>query len=341
MNRTAPNFARPLRLAALVLPVVAVACGHHPTAPAKLSGPFLGQLPPGGEPKVFAPGFVATGLETRDVAMTPDGTELYFSVSVGGKTMIMVTRQVGGAWTEPEVAPFSDVGLNIEPCIAPDGSRLMFLSTRPPAGEEAKPGWTHQNIWAVDRQADGWGEPYDLGPPINTTSGEYFPSLTRDGTLYFTREDAPRQSSIYRARWVDGHYQEPERLGPEVNCGSNRFNAFVAPDESFVIVPAVGVEEDPGQVAYYVVFRNRDDSWSEPVNMGEQVNRPGTRGWSASLSPDARYLFFMTNRPDTGLLAPRPGTTLGELLDLAVRPGNGSADIYWVDAAILDALRPS
>ena len=66
-------------------------------------------------------------------------------------------------------------------------------------------------------------------------------------------------------------------LGPEVNCGSNRFNVFVAADESFAIVPALGREDGLGGVDYYVVFRSEDDTWSEPVNMG---GRDQPSGWS-------------------------------------------------------------
>ncbi len=70
----------------------------------ELRGPYLGQKLPGMEPEVFAPGIVSTGLATRDVALTPDGEELYFSVTIGGRTMIMVsrtniiTRSVFNAW---------------------------------------------------------------------------------------------------------------------------------------------------------------------------------------------------------------------------------------------------
>ena len=56
-------------------------------------------------------------------------------------------------------------------------------------------------------------------------------------------EDIDDEAAFFaseRSRFVDGAYAEPELLGPEVNCGSNRFNVFVAPDESFAIVPDVG-----------------------------------------------------------------------------------------------------
>ena len=40
-----------------------------------LKGPYLGQTLPGTKPVIFAPGIVSTGLYTRDIAITKDGTE--------------------------------------------------------------------------------------------------------------------------------------------------------------------------------------------------------------------------------------------------------------------------
>ncbi|HSO21285.1 MAG TPA: hypothetical protein VLT81_00175, partial [Chondromyces sp.] len=295
---------------------------------------------PGLEPRLFAPGIVSTGLQTRDVAMTPDGRELYFAVTAGAATMIMVTRELDGVWTEPVVAPFSGRFLDIEPAISSDGQRFFFLSTRPQAGQEPREGWVYQDIWVMDREGDGWGEPYNLGPPVNTEAPEYFPSVTADGTLYFTREGADGVSSIYRSRLLDGAYTEPELLPPQLNCGTNRFNVFVSPDESFAIVPAMGRDDSLGGVDYYVVFRSDDDTWSEPVNMGPTVNQSSGREWSASLSPDGRYLFFMSSRQQAGADPILTGRSISELLEMSLEPGRGSSDIWWVSTEVIARLRP-
>jgi hypothetical protein len=306
----------------------------------ELRGPYLGQEPPGLEPRLFAPGVVSTGLATRDVAMTPDGSELYFSVTAGASTVIMVTRQVEGRWTEPQVAPFSGRFLDIEPAISPDGQRFFFLSTRPQAHQEPRAGWVYQDIWVMDRQGDGWSEPANLGPPVNTEAPEYFPSVTADGSLYFTREHADGVSSTYRSRLVDGAYAEPELLPPQLNCGTNRANVFVAPDESFAIVPAMGREDSLGGFDYFVTFRSADDRWSEPVNLGPAINQPEGREWSASLSPDGRYLFFMSSRRTSAAATVLTGRPISALLTMSLEPGQGASAIWWVSAEIIEALRP-
>ncbi len=340
------HFRRIIHVALVVGPVFAVAsCGAGPERAEfpQLTGPYLGQTAPGTTPELFAPGIVSTGLYTRDVAMTPDGSEFYFGVMAGGFAVILETKLVDGRWTKPEVAPFSGDSrfMDLEPHISPDGRHFYFLSTRPPDGGEPEPdetgAWVHQDIWVMDRTETGWGAPYNLGAPINTEASEFFPSVTLDGTIYFTRNDEdPAGSFIYRARLVDGQYAEPEKLPPEVNSVPQQFNAFIAPDESYLILSAGGREDSYGGADYYVIFRNPDDTWVGPINLGPTINQAVGAEWSPYVSPDGKYFFFMSTRK--GSVPPR--LTRDYLLGLSQAPENGTPGIYWVDAGFIEALRP-
>jgi hypothetical protein len=200
----------------------------------------------------------------------------------------------------------------------------------------------NQDLWAVDRTATGWGDPHILDGTISTDAAEFFPSTTRDGTLYFTRQPkGDRVSYIYRSRWNNGSYGPPEKLGPEVNCGTTRFNAFVDPDEKFLIVPAAGMPDSVGDTDYYVVFRNARDEWSRPANLGPLINTPSGREFSASLSPDGKYLFFMTTRPNPAVPDILARGAYRELLTAWTHPGNGNSTVYWVDAGFIGRLRPT
>ena len=64
----------------------------------------------------------------------------------------------------------------------------------------------------------------------------------------------------------------------------------------------------------YVSFRKKDSSWTKPQNLGEDVNTIG--GVALTLTSDGKYLLFT-----------------GE--------GNEpNCDIYWVNAGIIQELRP-
>jgi hypothetical protein len=311
------------------------------------SGPYLGQRPPGGTPELFAPNLVCTGMSERDVAIAPDGREIYFGVMSGQVNTIMVTRLENGHWTEPATAPFAaDLRyFHFEPCLSADGKRVFFLSTRPTVGEETKPGWANQNIFAADRRDDGaWGEPYDLGAPVNTTNAEFFPSLTRGGTLYYTCR-APRsgQLKIVRSRLVAGRYQAPDTLPAAVNGKGVPYNAFIAPDESYLIACVDGRNDgaEPGRPQYFVFFRDPADRWSEGVCLGKDVSPVGGNAGSAYVSPDGKYLFFGSTRPREIVSTPGSPLTLRALREANGRTRNGNSDIYWMEASFLERLRPA
>jgi hypothetical protein len=291
--------------------------------------------------ELFLPGVVSTPLYERDIALSPDGNEIYFGVLGNDFSAIAVTRWVDGRWPPPEIAPFSGgpITMDLEPAFSTDGRRLYFLSTRPDSGKAVKPGWAYQDIWYVERSGTGWGEPKNLGPPVNSDQPEFFPTQANNGALYFTRGvEGHDESAIWRARWVDGHFATPEKLPPAVNCTASVFNAAIAPDESFLLTCVTGKESKPGGAAYYVNFHTRDDRWSDPVALGPAIGLPADGGISVSISRDGRILFFASTRR-----ARVQGTNRIVYRDLQEdrqKPGNGNSDVYWIDAAVLEPLRP-
>ncbi len=112
-------------------------------------------------------------------------------VLLGDWNTVMVAQREKGIWKEPVVASFArDTGyFFLEPALSADGNTIYFLSTVPRDNETAAPGWSNQNIWYATRQDDGsWGEMVPLPQNINEFD-EFYPSLTTEGTLYFTRTD--------------------------------------------------------------------------------------------------------------------------------------------------------
>ena len=302
------------------------------------SGPYFGQAPPGDSAELFAPGIISNGFNNRDLAMLPEGSEFYTSVNMRNFAIstILVIKRTGAGWDKPRVAEFAtDKQLRyIEPAISPDGSKMFFVTA--PAGVD-----DNMDIWVMDRQNGGWGKPLKLGATINTPVNETFPSVTSDGTLYFSRvSDDPGVEHIYRSRLVDGEYSAPERLPDNVNCGKTRFNAFIAPDESYLILPVFGRDDSLGSVDYYIVYRNQQDEWSQAINLGDRINTPGGQEYSPFVSRDGKYFFFMSQRRPAIDEPPGQAYSMDELTRVFNMPENGNSDIYWIDAGFIEALRP-
>ncbi|MFC1563743.1 TolB family protein, partial [candidate division KSB1 bacterium] len=242
-----------------------------------------------------------------------------------------------GKWTEPEVAPFSGKYLDFEPFISPDGKKLLFLSNRPEEGEEEQPGWRKQDIWAVDRTDNEWSEPYNLGVSVNTDNAEFYPAVTRDGTLYFTRVAGGR-AAIFRSRYVNGAYTESEMISDKVNSDPQPYNAYISPDEDYLIFCSAGGEDSFGGVDYYIAFRDENDNWSDPVNMGEKINT-SANGTSAYVSPDGKYLFFGSSDKSVHEEYEGGNISISDMKKFQNSPRNGNSSIYWIDAGIINDLR--
>ncbi|OFX89131.1 MAG: hypothetical protein A2W99_01955 [Bacteroidetes bacterium GWF2_33_16] len=305
----------------------------------ELIGPYLGQEIPGDSARLFAPGIISTGMSDRDITIYPDGSEIYFCKNIGNfkYSTIFYVKQINNQWTKPEIVEFgtNPKFIYIEPHISPDGKKFYFASNMPVDG--CKPGI--MNIWICNRKKDNWGEPYPIGAPINTGTDQYYPSVTNDGTLYFTSEDsATNEEFIYRSKFIDGKYQKPEMLPKNINMGRARFNALISPDESFIIVPAFGMPDSFGATDYYIVFRNENDQWSKPINMGAFVNSVNGQEWSASLSPDGNFLFFMSAKiPENVQLPVKLSTITFEEMNNTCQ--NGNSDIYWIKTDFIKELK--
>jgi len=256
----------------------------------RLTGPYLGQTPPGDELKVFAPGIVY--LDHGTVSVSPDGQEMYWPT---GKA-IMMTRILDGRWTQPAFAPFSgpsDIDFYDDvPFVTPDNRRLFFTSKRPLGSETSQ----KENIWFVERTATGWSQPRPVGPAVNAMSLHWQVAVANSGTLYFGGRDEKNglgSADIYASRLVNGEYTTPVNLGPAVNSKDGESQPFVAPDESFILFYRA-----PGQIpTAYVSFRGRDGQWLPAVTF----DMPWA-GAGLIVSPDGKYLFAGGRWQSTGFL---------------------------------------
>jgi hypothetical protein len=284
------------------------------------------------EPTVFAEGVVSTGEFDSHPAFSADGRTLYFLRSTPNFNLwtILVSRFEKGRWGTPEVAPFSGRYSDADPFITPDGWRFYFISNRPAPGKTTP----DLDIWVMERTAAGWGEPKNLGAPVNSPGSEWYPTVAADGTIYFgsDREGGKGRTDIYRARLVGGKYAEAENLGDAVNTQFNEFEPLVAPDESFLIFMAGGRADGRGGFDLYVSY-NRGGAWTKPANLGDKINSAGNE-YSPTISPDGRYFFWTSTRG----FADKPlekRLDYRELMDRLRGPRNGLGDIYQIDLAAL------
>jgi hypothetical protein len=290
-------------------------------------------------PELFEPGVISTPLDELNTMFTPDGRELYFTLNAFQNRLgsIVVSRRENGRWGRPEMASFSGQYTDYDPFIAPDGKRLFFISNRPVAGTPRPPG--DFDIWYADRTGSGWGEPVHLDGPVNSDRPEYYPSVTRDGTLYFsTVREGSNGFDIFRSRLVDGKYQAPENLGPEVN-GTGRtaeIDVYVAPDESFIVFASYGRPDELGGGDLYISHRT-ESGWTPAKNLGPGVNSPA-REYCPAGTVDGKYFYWTSKRGFADQPLSRK-LSFGELTDSLRSVRNGEGNIYRVPLARVTGVR--
>lgn len=293
-------------------------------------GPYFGQVPPGLEPEIFAPGIVSTAAEEGCIVFSADGRRVVFR-RLGDANLILEGADSESGWRIFSIPDhFGRLDwYHGDFTLGPDGEAFYFSSTRPihPAEVELD----YPSIWVTSWSESGWGEALPLPEIVRSSMQQGYPTVTRDGTLYFFARDSEAEAGdIYEARYVDGEYQEPRNLGSPVNSEYHEVDPYVSPDGSYMIFMAYLRPGVYGGGDLYVSFKGPGGSWSEPVNMGDSVNSPADEN-RPFVTVDGKYFFFTSNKEIQT-------ETMGDLRPDR-RPGNGSRDIYWVDAAIIERLR--
>lgn len=130
----------------------------------------------------------------------------------------------GKEWGEPtklilKIEDSTSVG---HPCVTPDGNFLIFASDLPG-------GFGGKDLWytSYNKKEDTWSTPINMGPEINTSGNELFPSLSLEGDLYYASDGLPGLGGldIFLAKKTgeDLKWSNPENIGFPLNSSANDY----------------------------------------------------------------------------------------------------------------------
>lgn len=163
-------------------------------------------------------------------------------------------------------------------------------------------------------EGTGWSKVKSLGADYEKIR---IMRLTSSLQGTYVLDEATREGTgtLRYSKVVNGKREQPKPLSKEINTGKWNAHPFIAPDESYILWDGER-ESGFGGNDIYVSFKQDDGSWGKAVNLGNKVNTEA-EDTGAYVTPDGKYLFFNSDN------------------------GEGNRDIFWIDAEVIERVRPS
>ncbi|WP_117884166.1 hypothetical protein [Aureibaculum luteum] len=274
-------------------------------SPPTLEDRYFGEKPPRLIPKVFAPNIVSPEGLFEGGRLSPDKKSYYFTRKNGKykERTFFVIRYENGSWGN-------------------ESETELKWPRFSKAGDTLYGG----NKYRI-RTDTGWSEYKSLGPPFSDKHIMGI-SFSDKGTSYFDEfgfdqfKKPDTIGAISYSRIIDGKYEPRQKMGKEINTGTWIAHPHIAPDESYLIWD-VRREDGYGGSDLYVSFQAKDGSWLPAINMGAQINTELSES-SGHVTDDGKYLFFSRGAWEVK----EDGSE------------NWVGKPYWVDAQIIENLRP-
>lgn len=294
-----------------------------------ISFPVFGQKKK--EPSHVFPELISQFPTVRDFVMSDTQDEVYFSAQdyLGEVSVILTLKKKKNKWGKAKIASFSGRYFDLEPFLSVDGLRLFFASSRPLNDSTDKS--KDFDIWYVQRanKNASWSKPVNLGSPVNTEGNEFYPSLAQNNNLYFTAETktSKGKEDIYLSIWKNDHYGSPFSLSDSINSSGYEFNAYIAPDESYLLFTGYNYPDGLGSGDLYISFKNQEGVWTKAQNLKE-INS-NKMDYCPFVDIKTQTLYFTSKR--TTIHASKKGfQSLKKLLKEFNKYQDGSSRIFKV-----------
>ena len=183
------------------------------------------------------------------------------------------------------------------PLIAPDGKTLYYSRAYHP---ENVGGIDDENdIWysEYNSETEQWEKSKNLGAPLNNKGPNYISSITPDGNAMtvllgnqYGKRDKMKPGVSVSTKISDG-WSTPQSLDI-INAfiESTDGNYFLSNNRR-VLIMAVDRYDTYGAKDLYVSFLQRDNRWTEPMNLGNDINTAHMES-SPYLAADNETLYF-------------------------------------------------
>jgi len=245
--------------------------------------------------------------ETKPI-ISPDGKTLYFARQnypdnyKGDKDPqdIYFSERTEEKWSKATNigAPLNDKHPNGVSSVAPDGNSLLIINAYHPTG------LTMGGASISKKEHNQWAKPekiniekfYNFSDYIDY----YMSNDERSLLMAINREDSKGDQDLYVSfRKDEFNWSEPISLGDNINTPGPEFAPFLAADNKTLFFASAG-HEGYGQSDIFYSKRLDDtwQNWSEPVNIGPEVNSSGFEGYY-TIPAAGDFAYFVSDNGST------------------------------------------
>jgi outer membrane protein OmpA-like peptidoglycan-associated protein len=180
------------------------------------------------------------------------------------------------------------------PVISSDGKTLFYTRNYMSMFGKQK----DQDVWfSVQDKAGNWIKSRNIGYPINNTDKNAVFSVSADGREILLmnkyNKDGKLSPGISRSYRTRQGWAYPEEVVIENYYNQSPNAEFAISPDGMVMVMSIQRKNTTGKRDLYVSFKKDKNSWSEPVNMGRQLNT-FEHDVTPFIAADGKTLYFST-----------------------------------------------
>lgn len=223
---------------------------------------------------------------------------------------INLVKNINPAYKKKNVGrSINSVYSEIAPIISPDGQTLYVARQNHPDNFGSKKLY---DVWYATRNADdSWSQLKRMGKPINNEGDNLVISVSPDGNtlllegLYSGTGGYISDQGISMSHRTENGWSIPQKVVIQDFYNLNEYESYCPTVDRKILIMSIEREDSYGMKDLYVSFRLPNGEYSQPFNMGEDLNTYLNEG-TPFIAPDNKTLYFYSYG----------------------HPGYGSADIF-------------
>jgi len=167
------------------------------------------------------------------------------------------------------------------PIVAEDTSTIIFTYRGPGStgglqkfGQADIGGYYYEDVFIAYRFGDIWSVPISISDKINTNIHDAVTGISSDGkTLLLYRSDGTKGVIYFTIKTAKG-WSEPKKLSKTINSQYSVGHASFTADGNELYLVIDGRPDSYGGQDIYKSVKDKKGKWTEPVNLGPNINTP-------------------------------------------------------------------